>query len=303
MSKYLGKQLLEIDERKPSLNPKEVLAMDLSKASQAIDKKISRDGEINTGELKEIRARVLMELTRSFWAEKEAFETYFPHDELETRLKNSESLVGTIFAVVSNHLEQEFKEAAGKLVEREDLSLPLWIAEISVRHAKALAGQDEISIFQFFLDGIIAGTSISLQFAQLMHLVYEKQYGRKMKVEEMQTALRSQPFLNTAVFLGMSGVHAEHAFFERVKVDDSHCVRGFDPNQFELLDRGGLSILKMKASTEASVQTEFKKHNHGNKGTCPALHIQGNDQSALKEYVAWLSEVLCRHYVPLVCEA
>ena len=303
MAEYLGKQLLEVDPRKPDLDPKKVAAIDLQEESIALEAKSERNGAIPLAELKGVKLRMLMEMTQRLWADKKGFEADFPHAALEANLGRSGIPLFTIFIDLEAYLRKKTNDMRQKLLMEPDLNLALVLADIGVRHEKVLGGYQEVDIFQHFHEGLVAGTIFCLQLAQLMHRVYEKQYQRKMNTEEMEAALRSHPFLNTAVSLGMSGSVAEHVFIQQVRRRSPQDLAHFDPGQFEIINRAGLSILRMKA--EAGIKLKkgsSEMEARGVKGTCPALHVKGEEQSVLREYAAWLSEVLCRHYVPLVCE-
>lgn len=301
MAKFLGKQLQEIDPRPPVHDYKEILAINLG----AVDLERLRRQKHGLGsELTKLRQRAFVELAKIFWSFKDGMKADFPMAEVKAAVNASSdpwlTLVESLEGIISEYADQTEFEAN----MREDLDIPLRIADgtMRVRAAGDLSRPQEAH--EHFFQELTTGLVLWSQFIELVHRVYEQQFGVKMPAEALIRTLKSNIFLNIAISLGRSSALAERAFFLKVKKKDGKLDRVcINTQKFELLERNGVFIPRMKDDLEEEVGDLFyeKFRQLGLKSTCPASQVEGEDGLIIKEFANWIVELFCEIYVPRVC--
>ncbi len=307
MTRFLGAQLARMDIDRMEVPEEELAKLDLTKISFIELMQMARraPNEFDK-ESEKIRRKFFMVFSEIFWAQKEEIKSGFPNSE-ETRdqfMANPRPFL-VMVRMISRHLGAFVFNAANQLFVDPRTRDVLMLVQNDLDRDKDAKGHARMPLNAHFYTELVSGMNQVCLYAELVHQLYEAKHGTRMPPELLKATLRSSFFKNIALSMARGGIFLERPFFTHTYGREEGQIASFNLDAFDLVERRGIALPVLKEDIESSVQAQvdFNKDAEGKSGMCPASIAgeSGNSGAIIKEFTDWVSELLCEHYVPIVC--
>lgn len=303
MTKYLARQIGDIDQRLPLIDHEAALKIDPVEVENR--PKLRGTPVEFAEELILLKRKSLMEITRIFWSFQERIKASFPHDQVQEHMGRVSDPWMMLVNCIASYLTYFVRLTEIEMAQEEGLQVMFQLVDKAL-HIEAIHKDEQyFGLVDLFYSEMRTGVSIWAQFIELVPRVYQNQFGRQITEEEYKGVIQSNVFITVAVSMGLSSAPGERVLFNSVRAIDPALRRSrLTPECFEFIERRGALILKMKDATNAHVREDFAENGVAldPKSQCPAVHVRGEDGVVLKEFATWICELFAKQYKLLVAK-